>query len=222
MEKICSKCAIFGQHKGHEFKSIDQIEEECKMFHQDIFNVYNEKEDIIKQWDAISSKEVLEILEVNRRKIIKEVGDKYKRLRDAVARSEEAMLAKIDEVCSTLEEKIRGTLKRDEAIMNEYTKFENESFGVVIKSEEPGLYEEKLRMLYDNTTASLLFRGKEIVARIKAQHNNIFTEIEKIINSIKIEYNEEEVFQALEKFSKIRAEEQPVERRENLVEKHHD
>ena len=61
--------------------------------------------------------------------------------------------------------------------MNEYTKFENESFGVVIKSEEPGLYEEKLRMLYDNTTASLLFRGKEIVARIKAQHNNIFTEI---------------------------------------------
>jgi ElaB/YqjD/DUF883 family membrane-anchored ribosome-binding protein len=102
MEKICSKCAIFGQHKGHEFKSIDQIEEECKSFHQDIFNVYNEKEDIIKQWDSINSKEVLEILEVNRKKIIKEVGDKYKRLRDAVAKSEESMLAKIDETCTKL------------------------------------------------------------------------------------------------------------------------
>jgi hypothetical protein len=78
-------------------------------------------------------------------------------------------------------------------------------------------------MLYDNTTASLLFRGREIVARIKAQHNNIFTEIEKIINSIKMDYSEEDVFHALEKFSRIRMEEQPVVRRiEQLGEKHHD
>lgn len=33
---------------------------------------------------------------------MKEVGDKYKKLRDAVARSEEAMLAKIDETCAIL------------------------------------------------------------------------------------------------------------------------
>jgi hypothetical protein len=29
----------------------------------------------------------------------------------------------------------------DSAVLNEYAKFENESFGIVIKSEEPGLYE---------------------------------------------------------------------------------
>jgi hypothetical protein len=140
MEKICSKCAIFGQHKGHEFKSIDQIEEECNVFHEDILNVYNCQEDIIKQWNAINSKEVLEILEVNRRKIVKEVTDRYKRLRDAVARSEETMLAKIDETCGILEERIRATLKIDETTMKEYTKFENESFGIIIKFEESGLY----------------------------------------------------------------------------------
>lgn len=56
----------------------------------------------MKQWNAINSKEVLEILEVNRKKIVKEVNDRYKRLRDAVARSEEAMLTKIDETCAIL------------------------------------------------------------------------------------------------------------------------
>jgi hypothetical protein len=45
----------------------------------------------------------LEILEVNRKKIIREVADRYKRLRDAVARSEEDMLAKIDSTCAILE-----------------------------------------------------------------------------------------------------------------------
>jgi hypothetical protein len=83
---------------------------------------------------------VLEILEVNRRKIVKEVTDRYKRLRDAVARSEETMLAKIDETCGILEERIRATLKIDETTMKEYTKFENESFGIIIKFEESGLY----------------------------------------------------------------------------------
>jgi hypothetical protein len=50
MQKICTKCALFGQHKGHEFKSMEHIEEECKSFHQNIFGIYNEKEDIVKQW----------------------------------------------------------------------------------------------------------------------------------------------------------------------------
>lgn len=32
MAKICPTCAIFGDHKGHEFKSIEQIEEEWDHF----------------------------------------------------------------------------------------------------------------------------------------------------------------------------------------------
>ena len=56
---------------------------------------------------------MLEILEANRKKINKEVAEKYKRLRDAVAKSEEDMLAKIDSTCAILEERIRATLKID-------------------------------------------------------------------------------------------------------------
>jgi hypothetical protein len=77
-------------------------------------------------------------------------------------------------------------------------------------------------MLYDTSTTSLLFKGKDIVARIKAQHNNIFTEIEKIINSIKMEYSEEEVFQALERFSRIRIDDQRAASKEARQEKHHE
>jgi hypothetical protein len=61
-------------------------------------------------------------------------------------------------------------------------------------------------MLYDNTTTNLLFKGKDIIGKINAQHNNVFNEIEKIINSMKLEYNEE-VFYSLDKFSHIRIEE---------------
>ena len=32
MVRICAKCAIFGEHKGHEFKSIENIEEEWDQF----------------------------------------------------------------------------------------------------------------------------------------------------------------------------------------------
>lgn len=26
LKKICANCAIFGEHKGHDFKSIEEIE----------------------------------------------------------------------------------------------------------------------------------------------------------------------------------------------------
>ena len=32
MIRICAKCAIFGEHKGHEFKGIEQVEEEWDCF----------------------------------------------------------------------------------------------------------------------------------------------------------------------------------------------
>lgn len=32
LQKVCAKCAIFGEHKGHDFKSLEQIEEEKNQF----------------------------------------------------------------------------------------------------------------------------------------------------------------------------------------------
>ena len=50
----------------------------------------------MKQWNSINTKEILEILEVNKKKITKEVSDRYKKLREAIKKSEEDILAKID------------------------------------------------------------------------------------------------------------------------------
>ncbi len=44
-------------------------------------------------------------------------------------------------------------------------------------------------MLYDETTANLLFKGKDITGKIKSKYNNLFNEIEEIINSLKVEYS---------------------------------
>ena len=42
---------------------------------------------------------------------------------------------------------------------------------------------------------------------IRKQHNHIFTKIEKIINSVKVEYAEEDLFTGLQNFCRIRLEE---------------
>lgn len=44
MMRICQMCAIFGEHKGHDFKSIEQIEEEWDNFRETIMNIYPRKE----------------------------------------------------------------------------------------------------------------------------------------------------------------------------------
>ncbi len=46
LEKLCAKCAIFGEHRGHDFKSIECIEQECNTHKEEIISVYNQKEGI--------------------------------------------------------------------------------------------------------------------------------------------------------------------------------
>lgn len=43
LKKICASCAIFGQHKGHDFKSIDEIEKERVDYYHSILNVMDKK-----------------------------------------------------------------------------------------------------------------------------------------------------------------------------------
>lgn len=50
----------------------------------------------MKQWNSINAKEILDILEVNKKKIVKEVSDRYRKLREAIKKNEEEIMAKID------------------------------------------------------------------------------------------------------------------------------
>lgn len=61
-------------------------------------------------------------------------------------------------------------------------------------------------MLYDETTANLLFKGKDITGKIKSKYNNLFNEIEEIINSLKVEYSED-IYGLLDKIGAVRIEE---------------
>ena len=44
MQRICSKCAIFGDHRGHQFRSLEQIEQECNGFKDDLLQIERQKE----------------------------------------------------------------------------------------------------------------------------------------------------------------------------------
>ena len=63
-------------------------------------------------------------------------------------------------------------------------------------------------MLYDETTANLLFKGKDITGKIKSKYNNLFNEIEEIINSLKVEYSED-IYGLLDKIGAVRIDEPP-------------
>ena len=43
LQKVCSKCAIFGEHKGHDFKSLEQIEEEKFQFCEQLGTIFGLK-----------------------------------------------------------------------------------------------------------------------------------------------------------------------------------
>lgn len=46
MKKICVNCAIFGEHKGHEFKSLEEIEKERMDYYTSIIEIMDKKETI--------------------------------------------------------------------------------------------------------------------------------------------------------------------------------
>jgi hypothetical protein len=42
-QRLCSKCAIFGQHKGHDFRSLEEIDNTNKKYYQQIIAIFDEK-----------------------------------------------------------------------------------------------------------------------------------------------------------------------------------
>ena len=45
--KICANCAIFGDHKGHEFKSIEEVEGIRMAYSSSILNIMDKKQVLV-------------------------------------------------------------------------------------------------------------------------------------------------------------------------------
>lgn len=42
--RICANCAIFGEHKGHDFKSMEEIEKEKDEYYNSILTIMDNKQ----------------------------------------------------------------------------------------------------------------------------------------------------------------------------------
>jgi hypothetical protein len=134
LEKLCAKCAIFGEHRGHDFKSIECIEQECNTHKEEIISVYNQKEGIeLRVADETTRKDILALLYQHKAKIQKEINDRHRKLQDKIRRAEEVSLRKLEELSAKTEVKIRSLIKLDEHTEREYEEWEQESFGKVLK-----------------------------------------------------------------------------------------
>jgi hypothetical protein len=43
LKRICSNCAIFGEHKGHEFRSVEEIESDRMGYYTDLLEIMEKK-----------------------------------------------------------------------------------------------------------------------------------------------------------------------------------
>lgn len=48
-ERLCSKCALFGEHRTHDFKSVEEIEKENRKYYQEIINVFESKATFVEK-----------------------------------------------------------------------------------------------------------------------------------------------------------------------------
>jgi exonuclease VII large subunit len=115
---------------------------------------------------------LLALFDQHKRRLLKELSDKFKRLRDTLKRLEESASRQLEEVTARKEQQVRGLFGLEGAVAAEYQEWEDRSFGLIIQTEECTL-EEKLKNLYDYNTTRLLTQGEAILDKIRHHEQNI-------------------------------------------------
>lgn len=133
--------------------------------------------------DHETAKYILALFEQHKRKLHKELADKFKRLKEVVRRLEDTATRQLEELVLRKEDQVRSLFTLETAVASEYQDWENRSFGLIIQTEECSL-EEKLKNLYDYNTTRLLTQGEGILEKIKIQEQGIPNHFETIIKTI--------------------------------------
>ena len=85
LKKICASCAIFGEHKGHDFKSIEEIQKERVEYYHAILNIMDKKQTTCER---ISSEQtcqsIMDILTKKKDTMKKAITEKYQKLLSAI------------------------------------------------------------------------------------------------------------------------------------------
>lgn len=98
-QRLCSKCALFGQHRGHEFISLDQVEQGNKKIYETLLLIFDEKASILDQMTSKKRREGLATsLGQKTASLKKEISDRFKKIQDEIAKTERALFHKLEEM----------------------------------------------------------------------------------------------------------------------------
>ena len=106
------------------------------------------------------------IYEQNRKKMQKDVGDRFKKLRQVVKKAEEMVNKKLEELMGIMESNIKDVLKMDPMIQGQYKNWEDKSFGLILKTEECSL-QDKMKNLHDYNNTRLVPQGQAILDKMR-------------------------------------------------------
>lgn len=102
---------MFGQHKTHDFKSIEEIERENAKYYQEIIRMFEEKATFMERVaNKTVEKDLLELLSVKTNRLRKEIGDKFKKLADELAKAEKSVYKRLEDTNKTISQRLKSSL----------------------------------------------------------------------------------------------------------------
>lgn len=148
---ICSSCAIFGEHKGHDFKSLREMEKDKIVKEQRILRVIDRKEELMRH--AERKDEEAKIIQLKKDMLTQELRSKYAKLYDLVKFSEKKSVEKLNKFFSNLEEKFKAETNDIQRPLKLYSEWEERAVKEVDSFEKGTNLEEQIVYLgYDEET----------------------------------------------------------------------
>lgn len=166
LQRLCSKCAIFGQHRGHDFRSLEEIESGNKRHYQEIIDIFDEKSTLHERTlNKTTEKQLLAILNSKSSKLKTEVKAKFKKLAEELLKAERAALKKLDETATAVERKLKKLLIPDGNLRSEFDQWESASFKRITMSESHSS-EETLKFYLEGS--DIIAEGRQILAQLQS------------------------------------------------------
>lgn len=102
---ICPSCAIFGEHKGHDFKSIKEMEKDKMVREQRILRIIDRKEEIVKRADR--REEQAARVEAKKDKMLAEVRGRFIRMYELLRFAEKKSVDRLGKFFHGIEDRYK-------------------------------------------------------------------------------------------------------------------
>lgn len=132
--RICSNCALFGQHKQHRIKTVDNVIEECTQVAEQTVGIMTEIQNI-QQRTTPSTMNILmeQAFRQKRENLSKTIRSKFYRIIDRLKRAQQVALQQLDDMLNQEKAAVWQSYKPDEMSTKRKQWFRDaEELGVIV------------------------------------------------------------------------------------------